>query len=68
MSGTTGYKASDRKLFPAMTKLIKSGNARSYHDAASMLVNQNKVAGRAAPENKAKRLSTLYRQECATDR
>jgi hypothetical protein len=59
--GTTGYRALDRKLFPRITKLLKSGKVRSVHDAAMHLAD--KIAGSGTPENKAKRLSALYRKE-----
>jgi hypothetical protein len=62
-AGTTGYVASDRELFPAMTEFATSGKARSLRDAALMLVKDNKVAGTGDPENKAKRLCARYRQE-----
>ena len=63
LGGTTGYAASDRELFPAMTELVTSGKVRSLRDAALMLMKDNKVAGSGDPENKAKRLCALYRRE-----
>jgi hypothetical protein len=59
---TTGYQASDRKLFPCMRKLIKNGDARSPYSAALLLAND--IRGRnSSPESKAKRVSKLYRRE-----
>ena len=63
--GTTGYQASDRKLFPEITKLIENGEARSAGGAALML--KDKIAGPGSPENKAKRVAALYRKEHAAD-
>ena len=61
--GTTGYREADRKLFPEISRLIKSG-ARSPYGAALKLVDEDKVAGKGTPGSKARRLSKLYRKEC----
>jgi hypothetical protein len=62
-SGTTGFRDVDRQLFPEISRLIKQGDARSPYGAAVMLEKAGKLAGDAAPENKAKRVATLYRKE-----
>jgi hypothetical protein len=61
--GTTGFQASDRKLFSQIDKLIKSGNARSPHDAALILADKEKIMGPGSRENKARRLASRYRKE-----
>jgi hypothetical protein len=58
---TTGYEASDRKLFPRVKKLISSGEARSAHGAARIIAD--KISGPGTPESRAKRLSARYREE-----
>jgi hypothetical protein len=52
---TTGYRDSDRRLFPRMRQLIKSGEARSAHGAAKILAEELK--GKGTVDNKAKRVS-----------
>ena len=59
--GTTGFRAQDRKIFPAIAELIKSGKARSAHSAALTLADE--IPGRGSPQNKAKRVSALYRKQ-----
>jgi hypothetical protein len=58
---TTGYQAADRKVFPLISKLIASGQAQSPYGAALLLTGT--IAGKATPENKARRISALYRKE-----
>jgi hypothetical protein len=62
---TTGYQASDRKAFSSITRLIKSGKARSAYGAALLLVEEGKIeiAGGGDANTKAKRLSARYRKE-----
>lgn len=63
--GENNYRRADAKLFPEITRLIRSGRARSPYGAA-MLVMERKgvaaVAGYGSRENKAKRISALYRR------
>ena len=63
-SGTTGFRDVDRQLFPEISRLIKRGDARSAYGAALILEREGKLVGRAAAENKAKRVAALYRREC----
>jgi hypothetical protein len=61
---TTGYQASDRKLFPRMKKLMATGQARSSFSAALMLADEiAPQKGTSTPESKAKRVSALFRKE-----
>jgi hypothetical protein len=64
--GTTGFRTLDRKLFSKISKLLKTGKARSAYGAALLL--HEEIAGRASPENKARRVSARYRKERAADR
>jgi hypothetical protein len=61
--GTTGYQDLDRKLFPQIKELKKRGKARSAYGAALMLANE--IAGGGSAENKARRVSALYRKRPA---
>jgi len=64
---TTGYQASDRKLFPEISRMIESGDARSAYGAALRIAD--KIAGRnSKPESRAIRLSALYRKELPESR
>jgi hypothetical protein len=65
MRGSTGFQASDRKLFPLISSLIESGAARSPNSAA-LKIDAKKIAGPGTPENKARRLAALYRKERAS--
>jgi hypothetical protein len=62
-TGTTGYQASDRKLFHSISRLIGTGQVRGAYGAAQRLIEAGKVAGTGHPDNRAKRLSTLYLKE-----
>jgi hypothetical protein len=66
IQGTTGFQDLDRKLFPRMMKLIESGEARSPYGAA--LILSQEIAGSGTIENKAKRVSAMYRKEHASVR
>ena len=58
--GTTGFRASDKKLLAQMRKLIRHGEATSIHNAAQMLAD--KIKGGGTSLSKVKRLSTRYRE------
>jgi hypothetical protein len=58
--GTTGFHDAARRLFPKIRKLIRTGQARSPYGAALLLVDEGLVAGNAARETKAKRISELF--------
>lgn len=58
--GETGFNAADSALFPAIEKILKSGEARSRVAAARILVNNRKVAGDGTPENRAVRLARHF--------
>jgi hypothetical protein len=60
---TTGYRASDRKSFPEISRLLEEGKSRSPHEAALKLAHENKLAGRGTPESKARRVAVLFRRE-----
>jgi len=60
---TTGYRASDRKSFPEISRLLEEGKSRSPHDAALKLARENKLVGRGTPESKARRVAVLFRRE-----
>jgi hypothetical protein len=64
--GTSGYYAADRKLFPTIKRMLKSGEARSPFGAALKLAIDGKVAGNSSPESRAKRLSGHYRERHPT--
>jgi hypothetical protein len=59
--GTTGYQATDRKLFPKITRLIKAGRARSAYGAALLIADE--IAGSRDERSKAKRVSAAYRKQ-----
>jgi hypothetical protein len=63
---TTGYKAADRKFFPSISRMLKSGDARSAYGAALKLAD--KLAGTGTPESKAIRVSKQYRLEHSKNR
>jgi hypothetical protein len=65
--GTTGYHTLDRKHFSRIDKLIRTGKARSAHDAALQLAAKDKIPGRGTLESKARRVSALYRKEHAAE-
>jgi len=61
--GTSGYYAADRKLFPTIKRMLKSGEARSTFGAALKMAREGKVAGEnSTPESRAKRLADHYRE------
>jgi len=62
--GTTGFRDSDRKAFPKISRLISEGEARSPHEAALKLAHQGQLVGSGTPENRARRVAVLYRKEC----
>jgi hypothetical protein len=59
--GTTGYQAVDRKLFPKIDRLIRTGRARSPYGAALLIADQ--IVGSSDEKSKAKRVSKLYRKD-----
>jgi hypothetical protein len=59
--GTTGYQVVDRKLFPKIARLIRTGRARSPYGAALLIADQ--IVGSNDEKSKAKRVSKLYRKE-----
>jgi hypothetical protein len=63
--GTTGYQASDRKLFPLISQRKEKGKVRSTFGAALELARQGKITGQggSSHESRAKRLATLYSKE-----
>jgi len=61
--GETGLQKADRKLFREIKRRIESGQAQSPHGAALQLALNGKLAGAGSPENRAKRVSALYRRE-----
>jgi hypothetical protein len=60
--GTTGYLSFDRKLFPRIKKLVKSGAAISAYGAALLLFDEGKIKGNSRISS-AKRVSALFRRE-----
>jgi hypothetical protein len=60
--GASGYASADRKHFPAITRMIENGEARSPYGAALMLANQGTILG-ASAESAAKRVASLYNRE-----
>jgi hypothetical protein len=59
-SGTTGFNAVDRTLFPSIEKMLKDGEARSVSAAALVLAKSGKVRGAGTFENRAIRLARRY--------
>jgi hypothetical protein len=62
----TGFQKADRKLFPEITRLQKSGQARSPYGAALKL--GDKLAGVGTLGSRAKRVSKLFRKEHPANR
>lgn len=61
--GATGLQKVDRKLFPDITRLVKSGQAQSAYGAALKLAMAKRLAGSGTDDSKARRVSALYRKE-----
>jgi len=61
--GTSGYGEHDRRAFPEIERLIRSGKAGSPFGAALLLAKRNRLAGRGTVESIAKRTSDRYRRE-----
>lgn len=57
----TGYAAADRELFPKIEELLQKGQARGAYGAAMLIADR--IAGRGAPENRAKRLADRFNEE-----
>jgi hypothetical protein len=60
---SVGYSKLDAEHFPAMERLIASGESRSPYAAALNLVRAGKVRGSGSPENIAKRLAARFLKE-----
>ena len=60
---SVGYSKLDAEHFPAMERLIASGESRSAYAAALNLVRAGKVRGSGSHENIAKRLAARFLKE-----
>ena len=64
---SVGYSKLDAEHFPAMERLIASGESRSAYAAALNLVRAGKVRGSGSHENIAKRLAARFLRSAAGD-